>query len=293
MKINIVLLAGGRGKRLWPLSNDFHPKQFITLPNVGYSSFQLSLLQSLKITLISDIIIITNNRYKDLVNAQIANLKLLPKDFQIIFEASHKNTGKAIYDACSLLKELNNNNLTYFLPTDHGKYEDQEFLINSLYKIDHDKINIFGQEVFKICDKFGYIFPGERLEKNYYKVDRFIEKPGNLNIYKKIYRNLGIYLAKPSMLYEEFHNLHHDLEQLFIQASSIDKIISEKSKNLNFLAINFKWYDLGSIANLHQYCGDLKFSGCSINQSEINAFNSSNKEFKLKYDDKLFQIIKL
>lgn len=295
MECNIVLLAGGEGKRLWPLSNKIHPKQFIILPNIGYSSFQLALLNSLKVTFISNIIIITNHNYKHLIEVQLKDLGLSCADLSIIFEASSDNTGKAVYRACCFLKQRYNDYLTYFLPTDHGIYEDQNFLLESLNKIDSNKINIFGQYVVEICSMFGYIISGKELASNYYQVDQFIEKPNNIERFlaKETYRNLGIYLARPSILYKEFHNLYYDLKLQFKQALSIDKIISEKSKNLNFLVINFNWYDIGSISDLHHYCGELEFVNCKIELSAINEFNENNREFKLRYNNKLLQIIRL
>lgn len=292
MNVNVVLLAGGRGTRLWPLSNVDCPKQFIILPNIGYSSFQLAILQSLKLSSSSNIIIATNKNYRQLIELQLKELDLDIKKIQIIFEDSIDNTGKAIYDICAKLQNENNDNLTYFLPTDHGKYEDQDFLVNYLTKIDQSKINIFGQNIKEICNKFGYIVKGKKLAENYYQVSSFIEKSALPMNIKMAYRNVGIYLAKPSILYQEFHDLHQDLLAQFSLEFSIDKIIAEKSSNLNVITIDFNWYDIGSIEGLYEYCGAEEFFDCEVDILEVSKFNEQSSEFKLIYDKKKIKIVK-
>ena len=157
MQPNIVLLAGGCGARLWPLSGNKHPKQFIVLPSINLSSFQFALKRSLVITEAKNIIIISNIEYKNLIHQQIADLNLSKNDFHIIFEKYSNNTGIAVYLACLLLLQQNKHNLTYFFPTDHLSFEELSFFSNILSKIDDRKINLFGQRVFNSCSDFGYI----------------------------------------------------------------------------------------------------------------------------------------
>jgi len=205
---NIILLAGGSGKRLWPLSNKNHPKQFIILPNIGLSSFQLTLKRSLNICPSSNIIITINSSHKQLVQQQIKNLELNVSDFQFILEPTPLNTAVAVYNACNFLLKHNNDNLSYFFPTDQIILTEDNFFLNSLYRIDSNKINLFGEKSIEACGAFGYMIKEKNLENNYFKVSKFIEKP-SLNQLKELdpqalYRNLGIYLAKPSILYNHF-----------------------------------------------------------------------------------------
>jgi|GEM_PF-3754396 len=291
--VNVVLLSGGKGTRLWPVSNNSQPKQFIILPNIGYSSFQIAVLNSLKITLIDNIIISTNINYKNFIKNQLSDLGLLFKDSQIILENSINNTGKAIYDACVKLKQENNDKITYFLPTDHGEYEDKDFLADSLLIIDPKRITIFGQKTLEICNRFGYIKTGKKISDNYYQVVKFVEKPKKMYFTEVEYSNLGVYLAKPSVFYNEFHKLHHNLIGQFSLSLSVDKIISEKSKILNVIEVDFSWCDLGSIESLYKYCGDAEFHCCEVDVLEINKFNCINKKFKLSYKNKILKIMKI
>ncbi len=283
----IILLAGGSGSRLWPLSNSLYPKQFIHLPSLGLSSFQLALNRTLKKN--PDIIITCNHKHEDLVKQQIIELDLNPKDFQIIREEKNLNTAMAIYNTCHTLLKQNNDDLAYFLPTDH--IIEQDDIFTNLNQIDHDKINLLGEKVAHACSDFGYLIKGKELSEKYFQIERFIEKPENPNQLngKDIYKNLGIYIAKPSCLHNEFHNLY---PTNFPQNLSIDKMITEKSKNLNAFEVNFKWTDIGSISNLYKQFEDSIFSINNLDINDINSFNEESKEFEMNYDGTFLQITK-
>ncbi len=306
MQPNIVLLAGGSGARLWPLSSNKRPKQFIVLPSINLSSFQLALKRSLVITEAKNIIIISNIEYKDLLHQQIDDLNLAKNDFHIIFEKYSNNTGIAAYLCCLLLLQQEKDNLTYFFPTDHLIFEELYFFSNVLCKIDNQKINLFGQRVFNACSNFGYILTKKNISSSYYKIDNFIEKPdkqkiiildnalatGSINLYQ----NLGIYLAKTSVLYNEFHLFCNDLPSNIFNIEDkehyieviyanlpIDKMISEHSQLLNLIEIKFSWKDIGSFENLYQSCEGEGII-CEADSRQITEFNQANKEFELHYN---------
>ena len=297
MQTNIVLLAGGRGKRLWPLSNYHLPKQFIILPNKKLSSFQLALLRAIKISPSNNIIITTHLSYEQLLWKQIRSLGIFIKKDNVILENSIQNTGLTIYNVCNLFIKQHNDKLTYFLPTDQITTEDHEFFLKAAKKTNTSKINLFGKKEFHACKNFGYLRINNKISHNYYSIQQFIEKPNDeilKQIYNKnIYRNLGIYLAKPSILYQEFHDLNQNLLLLFEQKQSIDKIISEKSKELYMHEVNFMWKDLGSIENLYRFCKNEWFDNSQVDSDEVNKFNNENKEFRLEYNDKFIKIVKL
>lgn len=98
MQPNVVLLAGGVGSRLWPLSNNSCPKQFIKLPSLNLSSFQITLNRALSLT--KNILIISNIQYRHLLHKQIEELGLNPTQFHIILEEHSNNTGIAAYYGC-------------------------------------------------------------------------------------------------------------------------------------------------------------------------------------------------
>ncbi|MCT4635374.1 MAG: sugar phosphate nucleotidyltransferase [Rickettsiales bacterium] len=310
MQPNVVLLAGGCGERLWPLSSAKHPKQFITLPSVNISSFQLSLKRSLSITSSHNIIIVANVDHQRLLCQQISDLDLDYNDFDIILEKYSNNTGVAVYYACLLLLQKKNYNLTYFFPTDHLMYKENDFFEKVLFKMAPNRINLFAKRVSNPCSNFGYIVVGESISSNYYKIEKFIEKPGYKEIEtlkqnnQNLYMNLGIYLATASVLYDEFNKFHKNLPSIIFNLKNnkhevleiynnapIDKMISENSKILNLLEVVFEWKDIGSIESLYQYCAGRKLS-CKINPMHITEFNDRNKEFELSGSEDSVQIIK-
>ena len=292
---NIVLLAGGIGKRLWPLSKKSYPKQFISIPNLNFSTFQLAINNSLKIAENSDIIITANKEHKLLIESQINALGFSIDNFRVIFEDNNINTAQAIYDSCCfILDHLENDNITYFFPTDHVILDNYNLFINFLEKIDIHRINLFGELALEVCSNFGYMVTDRRLSAQYYNILKFIEKP-SINQYqafkdKLAYRNLGIYLSRPSILREEFHNLCKDMN---FSNDSIDKIISEKSKIMNLIEIKSNWKDIGSIKNMYEYYKNIEFDNINIKEEDIYKFNQLNSEFRIDcYDNGKFQLIK-
>lgn len=309
MQPNVVLLAGGCGTRLWPLSTPRLPKQFITLPRVNISSFQLSLRRSLSITSPQNIIIIINNEHHDLLYQQIYNLGLDPNNFNLILEQYSNNTGVAIYCACQFLLQKELYGLTYFFPTDHLIDEESYFFKEVLSRVDKNRINIFGQRSFNLCSNFGYMIEGESICCGYYKVEKFVEKPEYKEIEElkknnqRFYRNLGIYLATAPVLYSEFQKFYKGLPSVVFEFINnkhniqvryknlpIDKMISERSKILSLIDIEFEWRDIGSIESLYQYC-DGSSLDCKIDPMHIVEFNKQNKEFKLNYSNDRLYII--
>jgi mannose-1-phosphate guanylyltransferase len=87
-----VIMAGGVGSRFWPVSRVDHPKQFQDIMGVGETLLQLTFNRLSSLIMRENILILTNESYKDIVNEQIPNLE---KD-QIILEPEMKNTAPCI-----------------------------------------------------------------------------------------------------------------------------------------------------------------------------------------------------
>ncbi len=200
MKLNIVLLAGGKGTRLWPISNEKIPKQFLILPKLNKSTFQVALAQALKLTNPENIFVTINYKHFSITKRQIDEL-IDSSLIKIIQEEKSLNTGKAFYDACKFIYKTNNN-LTYFLPTDHSEFCKSS--LECINYIDQTSINLFGQRAQSLDSRYGYIIARENFSSNYFLVKKFIEKPLGLQSLKQqselYFKNLGIYLAKPSII---------------------------------------------------------------------------------------------
>ena len=285
-KPNIVLLAGGTGQRLWPISNYSHPKQFIKIPILGLSTFQLAIKRSLNITSINKIIITTNVLFHQIIKQQIEELGLNYKDFSLSYEAEKQDTAKTIYNYCANELKQGLNFKTIFFPTDHILFNDQVFFKDLIKEISWNRLNILAEKAKEICYRFGYLYSYKKKPSRYFKVSRFIEKPcSNFSDGKDLYRNIGIYLTTPSVIIDEFyqHYCHSIPEKL-----SIDKAIAEKSNNLFAYQVEFDWEDIGSLECLYNYFPNINIEGHKLREDEINNFNNINQNFRLtKFEDKV------
>ena len=178
--INVVILAGGSGTRLWPSSRSGHPKQFLNLHNTN------SLLQNTFLRLdslsIDKIFVICNNDHR-FVAEQIKELNVKA---DIILEPIGKNTAPAIAIASMFMEE---ESLMLVLSADHI-IKDQDAFHNSIKiaKIfaENNKLVNFGVQTSSAHTGYGYIKCGEQVN-NAYRIDEFVEKPNidMANIYHK------------------------------------------------------------------------------------------------------------
>ncbi len=96
--MKVIILAGGSGTRLWPLSRTNYPKQFLKLNGMEQSIFQLTMKRCLKMVSLEDIYIVTNKEYKFLISGQIEEMGYEAIMDNILLEPQMKNTLPAIYN---------------------------------------------------------------------------------------------------------------------------------------------------------------------------------------------------
>lgn len=268
-----IILAGGSGSRLWPLSRDMYPKQLLSLDT------EKSLLQQTFIRLNSfcdakDIVTITNIKHLSDIKLQ---LNKIDKSNIAIGEPLGKNTAPAI--ACTLeyfRQQSNNDDIVLIVPSDH--------LIKDINAFNQtvEKAKIIAEQGYIVTfgikptypeTGYGYIKTEKELN-NGYKVERFVEKPNYKTAQKYLesgnyYWNGGIFMAKISIFMKEFekyaNNIYKNLSDLDfskeakIQYSiyenmpsiSIDYAIMEKSDRIALVELLSDWNDLGSWQSLY------------------------------------------
>lgn len=237
--MKIIILAGGKGTRLWPMSRKTSPKQFLKLNNK--TLFKKTLKRCLLLEKPENIFVSTNKDYSFLVQKEFKNANLIIEPFS-------KNTGPAILYA---LKKLNlkNNELVLVCPSDHFITPDSEFVksINKAKEIaKSNHIVTFGIKPTSPETGYGYI----KIKPNQFKVEKFTEKP-NLKTAQDFlnkgnyYWNSGIFLFPVNLIMQEFEKYAKDLLEK-TESISIDKAVIEKSDKIAMLPATFNWSDVGS-----------------------------------------------
>jgi mannose-1-phosphate guanylyltransferase/mannose-6-phosphate isomerase len=237
--MKIIILAGGKGTRLWPMSRKTSPKQFLKLNSK--TLFKKTLKRCLLLEKPENIFVSTNKDYSFLVQKEFKNANLIIEPFS-------KNTGPAILYA---LKKLNlkNNELVLVCPSDHFITPDSEFVksINKAKEIaKSNHIVTFGIKPTSPETGYGYI----KIKPNQFKVQKFTEKP-NLKTAQDFlnkgnyYWNSGIFLFPVDLIMQEFEKYAKDLLEK-TEPISIDKAVIEKSDKIAMLPATFNWSDVGS-----------------------------------------------
>ena len=295
-----LILAGGKGSRLWPISTANTPKQYLKLYSENIMINE-TIKRIEKVFEYDNIFIVTSIEQKELAMRYI-DYKI-PRE-NIIFEPMSKNTSMCIfYASIKILKQKGNGTIT-ILSSDHYINETEKLINNieegiKIAKLDENLVTI-GIKPSYPATGFGYIkyYYDEKLKYNI--VQEFKEKP----IYEKAieylesgeyYWNSGIFIWKittilsnfkmflPSIYKykEEIESNLEDLKKLEyiyneVQAISIDKGILEKSSNIKMLKGEFEWMDIGNINDFFKI--QEKILNNNTNKGKVikNAVNNCN-----------------
>ena len=283
MKLLPVILCGGIGARLFPLSRSNYPKPLLTLFG-DKSLLQLTLLRINDQQYFLAPIIICNKDYYTEVVQQCTNIGITPQ--HIIIESTMCGTMMAIALAAIFANEQGLEHDLLILPSDHFIADNAAFtaaMANSMQSKRHgidDKIIMFGIIPQCVNSGFGYIKMGESIDDDIFKVANFIEKPSvevaqSLVQSKKYLWNSGIYLLPARRVlrdlekyeaelidkahYAMSNSKRDDVQRLlwlpdidFAKNLSIDKAIIEKINDAIVVKVDFSWHDVGTWNSLRQ-----------------------------------------
>lgn len=293
-----IILAGGSGSRLWPLSRELYPKQLLNIIS------DKSLLQSTFERLThcmdkSNILSITNTKHASNVKMQIQELTENPI---VLSEPVAKNTAPAIALATKyILQKTNEDPIILVVPSDHLIKDNEKFLatVKKGEKLAQEGyIVTFGIQPDYPETGYGYINTLKPLEVGY-KVKEFVEKPDfeTAKSYLKAgtyYWNSGIFMFKASVMMKEFEKLAPEIAKItnsvdFINSKdipfvefdkmpsiSIDYAIMEKSDKIALLKLESDWNDLGSWKSIYDVSNKDEnnnvFVGHVIDEGSKNSF---------------------
>ncbi len=260
--MHVVILAGGGGTRLWPLSRSHFPKQFLQLGGQE-SLLKQTVLRFLNRPFVKTIIVSTNAVFEALVRKELEGLNVL-----VLVEPCRKNTAPAIGLSIRFLEEfchLKPDEPVLILPSDH-RIEPESVFLDYIQKgiLAADKqIVTFGIRPTKPETGYGYLKIGERFDSFCYQVSQFVEKP-DLERAKKFVRdpiycwNSGVYAFTPAVFWAEAARFYPEIcclkgipwdlmNEAFVklQAISIDFALTERTKNVVVCPIPVTWSDIG------------------------------------------------
>ncbi len=284
MDVSAIILCGGSGTRLWPLSRSNYPKQFLRLFS-EYSLFQEAVLRIKDIA--KDIVVITSAKYYWIVENHLQEIDI---DAKIITEPSSKNTAPAIALGA---RYVDNKSSILVIPSDHIIKENERFraFIKKVYPFTKDHILTFGINPTYPETGYGYIKLGELLGEDVYKIDKFVEKPSEElakeYISSKNYLwNSGMFFMGKEVLLKEFEKIDKTLYDI---ATTDGEDVFSKAKNISFdyaimehtsmgacAKLDIEWSDVGSWLAVYNELPKDEYQNAKIGDSYINVDSKNN-----------------
>jgi len=276
----IVIMAGGVGTRFWPASRESRPKQFLDILGVGQSLIQTTFDRASKIVPFQNIMVATNEKYKDLV------LEHLPKinETNILLEPSRNNTAPCIAYAALKIKSKGNDSVFAVLPSDHVILKEALFVEKMheafAFAEQNEALVTLGISPTRPDTGYGYIELDGAAKEGINKVNQFKEKPDLKTA--ETYVNSGNYLWNAGIfiwsvnsvlsgmtknanqiietLSQDLDKLNTPEEQEYINQVypltdniSVDYALMENSNNIYTIPADIAWSDLGTWNSLHAY----------------------------------------
>lgn len=272
----IVIIAGGQGTRLWPLSKPNYPKHLLKLTN--NSSLLQNTYKRVR-SLSKEIYVVTEKSHAKEVERQLP----LGND-HIIVEPGRRGTASCILLALKKIAETNHKNQTIvFLHADHH-IENQRGFVRTVRSVDkasatNKQISLIGIKPNYPATGFGYIKLGKYIASynkiKAYQISKFVEKPDFATAKRYLKNNgylwnLGLFAASLSTFEDNFQkhslSLFRDYQKLLncrtkketekaylkLKTQPIDIALIEKVKKAIVLLGEFDWADVGSFTDLHK-----------------------------------------
>lgn len=281
--MNVILLSGGSGKRLWPLSNDVRSKQFIKMfkdEEGEYESMVQRVYRQITTTVRdAHVTVATSLTQMSSLHNQIGD------DVDVSVEPLRKDTFPAIALAAAYLhdkKKVGEDEPVIVVPVDtfveDAYYKTLEELADLVNK-DNSNITLIGIEPTYATNKYGYIIPDAKDKVS--KVKEFKEKPERAKAEEYLKSgalwNSGIFAFKMSYILDKCHSLINftDYEDLYGKFAELDPIsfdyaVLEKESNISVLRYSGDWKDVGTWNTMSEVMSDKVIGKAELDEETEN-----------------------
>lgn len=232
-----VIMAGGSGSRLWPLSRSMFPKQFLVLNDKNNLTMLQSTIERIDGMSTLEPIIITNEQHRFIVAEQLREYDIKSR---IILEPAGRNTAPAIALAAFEAVKYGEDPILLILAADHvvlNKEAFQQSIKHALVQAELGYLVTFGIVPTSPETGYGYIHRGREIDKNAYKVEQFVEKP-SLEIAEKYiasgdyYWNSGCFMFKASSYLNELKQFSPEIYDI------CEKATKKMLKDIDFIRVD-------------------------------------------------------
>lgn len=299
-----VILSGGSGSRLWPMSREALPKQLLPLIS-DKTMLQETVLRLSNIPEIAPPLLVCNNQHRFLAAEQLMQIGVKP--LALMLEPLARNTAPAIAAAAKYLYDIDPDAMMLVLPADHlieNLTEFAEAVEQARQTAEQGFLVTFGLVPDSPETGYGYIRKGAAINglDSAFRVDRFEEKPDYDTACRYVddggyYWNSGMFVFKASVFLEELNQYepeialasanavtqsHSDFDftrldkQAFAQcpAKSIDYAVMERTANAVVVPVSMGWNDIGSWASLWMAHEKDEFG--NVNRGDVFSDQSMN-----------------
>ena len=303
-----VILAGGRGRRLWPCSREYVPKQFLDFFGTGRTQLQAAYDRIVKYIPKRNIYVCTCKEYFDMAKEQLPDVP----ERNIMIEPIHRDTAPSVAWAAMRIHNIDNDANIIILPSDQAVLNETEFArsvdIGFSYVAENDVVVVMGVKPTRPEPGYGYIQLGElSCKPEVYAVKSFTEKPERefAKMFMEsgeFYWNTGIFLSSAQYLLKSFEYIFPDVlrtlryekkeytyeeEMEFVTCHyprypnlSLDYAILEQSRHVYVMKCDFGWADLGTWHAIYE--SSVKTEGDNvIIDSMVELEECSNNVIKL------------
>ena len=261
--IHYIILAGGVGTRLWPLSRQYYPKQFLKLDPL--SLFQRTYERARQLSGDDGITVVSNAIHRYLVTNQLEEIGCAIPNDRLLLEPVGRNTLPAITWAMERHRAETGDTTAVVFPSDHLLEESIVDEVRAAADLARDHLITFGVRPTRPHTGYGYIRPGGDLGGGF-RVSEFREKPDEATAARLISEgclwNSGIFLFSPRCFFAELARYQPAMARAFagkepdyrnLPSVSMDYGLLEKSDKVAVVPLLAAWDDLGDFGALYEH----------------------------------------